>query len=85
MSLFECENCKCVENTALAPGWWDKKLCSECNPEINKWHDYFPKKLSVGYLLGNDGFLYHKEELKNLEWRIKNQGFKIVKEIKKED
>lgn len=81
MGLFQCEKCGCVENTALASGWWNKKLCSECNPEIGKWHGLFKKKSAKGYLLGNDGFLYHKKDLKNLEWRIKNQGFKIVKEV----
>lgn len=48
MSLFQCENCGCVENTALScqgfknvPNWFDwtgiedrrgKKICSACGP-----------------------------------------------------
>lgn len=44
MPLFQCEACKCVENTALSPSYWSrdmdiwppeargKKLCSECAP-----------------------------------------------------
>lgn len=36
-----------------------------------------------GYLVGNDGFLYSKEELDggHLDWRKKHQGFKIVGEV----
>lgn len=52
MSLFVCEECRCVENTALS-GFWlrntegrkGKALCSECDPEIGKWHGRFPKRL----------------------------------------
>ena len=43
MSLYNCEKCGCIENTALGFYWtrdwkdWpleyrDKKLCSECGP-----------------------------------------------------
>ena len=43
MSLYQCEKCGCVENTAVGHFWarsiidWppeykDKKLCSECGP-----------------------------------------------------
>lgn len=43
MSLYQCEKCGCMENTALGHFWsrnlidWppefkDKKLCSECGP-----------------------------------------------------
>lgn len=43
MSLFVCEKCKCVENTALGKYWAEKeKLCSEC--AFGKWHDKFPKE-----------------------------------------
>ncbi len=80
MSIFECSGCGCVENTALAPGWWDNnKLCSECNPEIGKWHGVFEKKSAAGYFLGNDGFLYSKTD--NLDWRKEHQGFSIVKKL----
>ncbi len=40
-------------------------LCSECNPDIGKWHGQFPKEAPAvrGYKLGDDGFLY------NAEWK----------------
>ena len=83
--IFQCHKCGCVENTALS-GYWFKEdkpaLCSECDPEFkNKWHEKFPRIPAKGYFLGNDGFLYHKEELEGLKWREEHQGFKIVKEI----
>ena len=50
MSLFQCQNCGCCENTALGHYWcakrvdsyiWDgiedrkgKNLCSECGPKL---------------------------------------------------
>ena len=78
MSLFQCEKCGCVENTATSNFWMGNKcLCSEC--DTGKWHGVFPKQSAKGYLLGNDGFLYSKED--DLEWRKKHQGFQIVKEI----
>jgi len=49
MSLFRCEDCGCVENTALSNFWMrrqktdGKALCSECDPGIGKWHGRFPK------------------------------------------
>ena len=50
MSLFQCDKCGCVENTALSNWAWNKyekknpeELCSECDPSINKWHNQFPK------------------------------------------
>lgn len=50
MSLFVCEECGCIENTALC-GFWLRKtkdgsgraLCSECDPQTGKWHGRFPK------------------------------------------
>lgn len=69
MSLFKCEECGVVENTALC-GWaWEpdpddmtidvpmpgaktvpkpkrrrRLICSQCNPEIGKWHNRFPRQ-----------------------------------------
>jgi len=50
MSLFKCEGCGCVENTATS-GYHLRRektdgraLCSECDPNIGKWHGIFPKK-----------------------------------------
>ncbi len=49
MPLYACSKCGCVDNTALG-GYWKRvyldklpPLCSECNPEIGKWHGDFPK------------------------------------------
>ena len=82
MSLFQCEKCGCIENTATSDYWMgNKSICSECT--TGKWHNVFPKQSAKGYLLGNDGFLYTKEDNDSggLDWRKKYQGFEIVKEI----
>jgi hypothetical protein len=43
MSLFKCQKCGCIENTALGRYWGAKeKLCSEC--ATGKWHNAFPKE-----------------------------------------
>ena len=48
MSLFNCEKCGVIENTALCRYNYREKgspaLCSECDPKIKKWHKCFPKK-----------------------------------------
>jgi len=62
-----------VENTAVS-NYWDARfpfdgssskpaLCSECDPAIGKWHGHFPKKQASGFCIGDDGFLYHPEEV----------------------
>lgn len=52
MGLFICEECSCVENTALSRYWMrnvaiqslrGRTLCSKCDPEIGKWHGRFPR------------------------------------------
>lgn len=48
MSLFQCSECGCCENTALSGYWWRSAegkppLCSACNPEIAEWHDHFDR------------------------------------------
>jgi hypothetical protein len=63
MSLFRCEECGCVENTACsnyASAWSreERKLCSECDPKIGKWHGMFEKRLATNLLIGENGFLY---------------------------
>lgn len=93
MSLFKCEQCGAVENTATS-GYWHascerhrgnadvKLLCSECDPEIGRWHGIFPKRNATaeGYMLGNDGYLYSKSHVESgdLKWREEHQGFRIV-------
>jgi hypothetical protein len=39
-----------------------KPLCSEHDPHIMKWHGEFPKRLAIGYVQSNDGYLYTLEE-----------------------
>ncbi len=89
MSLFQCSKCGCVENTAVCNYWGStrrkqKPLCSECDPEIGKWHGIFKKRSATGMILTNDGYLHSKETVENDEtfkWRLKNQGLKIEREI----
>lgn len=46
MSIYICEKCGCIENTALG-GYWINKynnelgMCSECN--TGEWHNEFEK------------------------------------------
>ena len=86
MPIFKCDECGCVENTALSGYWWrksngkDKALCSECDPKIGKWHGVFEKMPATEFYLGNDGFLYHEDEVMSdsLNWRKEHQRFKIL-------
>lgn len=53
MSLFKCQQCGCKENTACCNFHWraannEKALCSECDPEIGKWHNRFKKAEFIG-------------------------------------
>ena len=84
MSIFRCVKCGCVDNTATS-GWWtrlaehkDEPLCSECNPEIGKWHGEFEKKSADGMLMCNDGYLYSKQDIDRLKWRIEHQDLEIL-------
>ena len=54
MSLFQCEECGCCENTALSNHAWNryqalknnapaKDLCSACDPLIGVWHGQFER------------------------------------------
>lgn len=49
MPIFVCDKCNCIDNTATS-NFWDRLangkelLCSECDPDIGKWHGEFPKK-----------------------------------------
>lgn len=72
MSIFRCSKCGCVENTATSNFWEQRypfgggnpkpELCSECDTEIGKWHGRFEKKSAKGLMLGEDGFLYDREQ-----------------------
>jgi len=69
MPVFICNNCGCLENTALSQYAWQKyhkdlkPVCSECDPDIGKWHGKFEKKKPPkGWLIGKDGFIYHPDD-----------------------
>lgn len=80
MPVFECTKCGCIENTACSNYWIHTfkpankgllgkdeitdPLCSECDPDIGKWHNKFPKmKVDWEKLEKNEsGFLQAKEE-----------------------
>ena len=65
MSLFACEKCNTVENTACTTGslgWTIKangemektqRLCSLCHD--GKWHGMFPREDASGYIQGKFG------------------------------
>lgn len=50
MSLFVCDECGVIENTALSRFWMHygllggRALCSLCDPEIGKWHGHFDRR-----------------------------------------
>lgn len=58
MSMYICEKCGCIENTALG-GYWkniinqEPKKCSECNR--GEWHNEFEKRHWTHY--GTDQLL----------------------------
>lgn len=68
MSLFQCQECGCCENTALSHWAYnkyclklDKELCSACDPSIAKWHGEFDRVfLPKGqFKTNNSGNLEH--------------------------
>lgn len=75
MSLFQCYECGCRENTAACNFWprmdgqWRGQgskpwmLCSACDPDIGKWHGKFERVfLPKGQFHTNDrGNLEHTE------------------------
>jgi hypothetical protein len=72
MSLYQCENCGCAENTALSNYWWEhvykkgKKLCSACSETGYKpkvWHGQFPRVFLPKGMFETDaqGNLRHKQ------------------------
>lgn len=53
MSLFVCQQCRSIENTALSNFWIRQtekaeQLCSACDPEIGKWHGRFERRTYDG-------------------------------------
>jgi hypothetical protein len=87
MSIFRCDKCGCIDNTATS-NYWEQRypfgggeskpvLCTECDPEVGKWHGCFDKRSAKGLLLASDGFLYAKDDMKTIE-RMK---LKVIQEI----
>lgn len=75
MSLFSCRECGCVENTAFCNYWGRKMdgkplLCSECDPDIKRWHGNFPKHPAAGMLVDQDGNLWTSEQGLPSHYRI---------------
>ena len=83
MPLFQCSKCGCVENTAPSNYAVRERgspaLCSECDPEIGKWHGMFPKRSAKGMIKASDGFLYSQKDVlsDSFVWRVKNQSLKV--------
>jgi hypothetical protein len=55
MPLYECSACHAVDRTSLANFWnrlreKNPALCSECDPEIGKWHGQFEKLTAEDFL-----------------------------------
>jgi hypothetical protein len=79
MSLFMCQKCGCVENTATGDYWGsDVKQCSEC--ATGKWHGRFGKKSADGWY--TDGtMIFHSDEITregpDFLWSY-NKSFKMV-------
>jgi hypothetical protein len=52
MSVYICEKCGAIDNTAIGGYWKNKRnnqpaMCSECN--TGKWHNVFEKKYWKDY------------------------------------
>lgn len=79
MSLFKCDNCGVLENTALAKSYWLAKiekrplLCSQCG-KPGFWHEDFPRKTPEewGVVLATDGYYYTPEEIQRQSYRIQS-------------
>lgn len=84
MPLFRCVKCGCVENTACC-NYWSRKskgedlLCSECDPNIGKWHGRFAKRSADGMLIDQNGNLWSKESVDSMP-----SHYKIVGEVGKD-
>ncbi len=74
MPIFICSKCEVIDNTALS-GYWTRgfdlpegtekpaPLCSQCDPEIGKWHGAFPRlKIRKDHVVGPDGFVHQEND-----------------------
>lgn len=69
MPVFACENCGCVENTAVSGGYRQRMRgaqmrCAKCDPARGRWHGQFPRKHTREYALhvGPDRMLYSPDD-----------------------
>jgi hypothetical protein len=49
VSIFVCDRCGCIDNTALTNYWVRRQhegraLCSACDPTIGVWHGHFDRR-----------------------------------------
>ena len=86
MSLVRCTKCGCVENTACCH-WFDhledkQYLCSECDPEIGRWHGRFAKTSADGFFFDDSHLIYEPEEvdMRTMRWKY-NKNFKMIGRI----
>ena len=69
MSQFICRECQVIENTSNCHYWSKPQgtpcLCSQCDPNINRWHKRFPrnfiydKGIKGTLALGENGYVYN--------------------------
>jgi hypothetical protein len=67
MSLFVCSDCNTVDNTAVTNYAVRRlhklpPLCSECDPDIGKWHGLFEKR---GYTVEDYGVVLNPPSAAN--------------------
>lgn len=67
MPIFKCSKCGMMENTAPSHYWTRESgspaLCTECDPEIGRWHGFFERRPPGPELVeGPDGFIYHRDD-----------------------
>ena len=57
--FFKCDKCECIESINLCHYWSNRiqkkqLLCSQCDPEIGKWHNRIEKKSAIGIPVNYD-------------------------------
>ena len=68
MAFFQCSNCGCAEDTTLCNYWSARlrdtpKLCSACDPRIDKWHGQFARESAQNWIQDKNGLLFRKSEV----------------------
>ena len=70
MPFFRCNECGCVEDTALSNFWSARlrqmaALCSACDPKIAHWHGQFARQSADSWLADKQGFLWNRREVED--------------------